>query len=40
VADVNADGRPDLVTVNSDHTISVVLNRAPCPPRRRRAVGH
>jgi hypothetical protein len=38
VADVNGDGRPDLITANDDHTISVVINGGPCA-RRRRAVG-
>jgi hypothetical protein len=38
LADVNGDGRPDLVTANDDHSVSVVINRGPCPPARRRAV--
>lgn len=38
VADVNRDGRLDVVTVNNDHTVSVMLNGGPCAPRRR-AVG-
>ncbi len=38
VADVNRDGRPDLVTANSNHTVSVLMNRGPCPTSRRRAV--
>lgn len=40
VADVNRDGRPDLVTANNDHTVSVLINRGPCPTSRRRAVNH
>jgi VCBS repeat protein len=35
IADVNGDGRPDILTVNEDHSISVVINPAPC---RKRAV--
>jgi len=38
IADVNSDGRPDLVTANEDHSVSVVINRGPCPPARRRVV--
>jgi hypothetical protein len=37
-ADVNGDGRLDLVTVNDDHSVSVVINRGPCRAARRRAV--
>jgi hypothetical protein len=40
VADLNRDGRLDLVTVNGDHTVSVLLNRGTCPTSRRRAVRH
>jgi hypothetical protein len=40
IADVNGDGYPDLVTVNNDHTVSVIVNRGPCPPSRRRAARH
>ena len=36
IADVNRDGRPDLVTANDDHSVSVVINRGACPPARRR----
>ena len=36
IADLNHDGRPDLVTVNNDHTISVIINRGVRP----RAVKH
>ena len=35
VADVNRDGRPDLVTANADHTISVIMDIPTCSPRRR-----
>ena len=37
--DVNGDGRTDIVTVNNDHTLSVLINRSPCggAPRRRAA---
>src|SRR5207253_8037192 len=37
IADVNGDGRNDVVTANNDHTISVLINRSACggPPRRR-----
>jgi hypothetical protein len=38
IADVNGDGCPDIVTVNSDHTASVLINRGPCTMPRRRAV--
>jgi len=37
MADVNGDGRIDIVTANADQTISVVVNRAPAVPPRRRA---
>ncbi len=40
IADVNGDGHPDIVTANNDHTISVLLNRGPCGPPRRRATRH
>jgi hypothetical protein len=40
MADVNGDGYPDIVTANGDHTISVLLNRGPCPPTRHRAARH
>ncbi|MEA2239789.1 MAG: large repetitive protein [Thermoanaerobaculia bacterium] len=36
--DINGDGYPDLVTANDDHAVSVILNRGPCRPPRRRAV--
>jgi hypothetical protein len=39
-ADVNRDGRLDLVTVNDDHSVSVIINRGACLPERRRAVKH
>ena len=38
-ADVNGDGRLDLVTANNDHSVSVLVNGGPCGPARRRAVG-
>ena len=37
VADVNGDGRPDLISGNDDRTISVIINAGPCVPRRRAA---
>jgi hypothetical protein len=40
IGDVNGDGRPDLVTVNDDHTMSVLMNRGPCSTPRRRAARH
>lgn len=40
VGDVNRDGRSDVVTANSDHTVSVLINAGPCPASRRRAVSH
>jgi len=40
VADVNRDGYLDVVTANTDHTVSVIMNRGPCPPSRRRAARH
>lgn len=40
IADVNGDGHPDLVTVNNDHTVSVLINRGPCPSSRHRAARH
>jgi len=40
VSDVNLDGHPDLVTANNDHTVSVLINRGPCPTSRRRAARH
>ena len=40
VADVNRDGRPDIITANSDHTVSVLLNRGACRGARRRSVRH
>ncbi len=39
-ADVNRDGRLDVVTANSDQTVSVLINAGPCPTSRRRAVKH
>ena len=39
-ADMNRDGLLDLVTVNDDHSVSVVLNQGDCAPARRRAVRH
>jgi VCBS repeat protein len=35
IADLDDDGRPDVVTANNDHTVSVLLNAGPCAPRRR-----
>lgn len=40
IADVNGDRRPDLVTVNNDHSVSVIMNDRPCSVDRRRAVRH
>jgi len=40
IGDVNGDCYPDLVTANDDHTISVIINRGPCAPTRRRAAKH
>ncbi|HJT17479.1 MAG TPA: VCBS repeat-containing protein, partial [Thermoanaerobaculia bacterium] len=35
IADVNGDGCPDIVTVNSDNTASVLINRGCTVPRKR-----
>lgn len=40
IGDVNGDSYPDLVTANDDHTVSVIINRGPCAPARRRAATH
>lgn len=40
IGDVNRDGRLDVVTANSDQTVSVLINASPCPTSRRRAVRH
>jgi len=40
VADVNGDGYLDVVTANTDHIVSVIGNRGPCPPSRHRAARH
>lgn len=39
IADVDRDGRPDVITVDDDHYMSVIFNEEPCAPRRR-AVNH
>jgi hypothetical protein len=40
IADVNHDGRPDIITANDDHFIAVSINEGPCRPPRRRAARH
>jgi hypothetical protein len=40
IADVNRDGRADLITANSDHTASVIINGGPCATSRRRVARH
>ena len=41
IADLNGDHRPDLVTANNDHSVSVILNGgSDCVRTRRRAVRH
>jgi hypothetical protein len=38
IADLNGDGRLDVVTANNDHSISVLINNGPSAPPRRRAI--
>ncbi|HJQ36253.1 MAG TPA: VCBS repeat-containing protein [Thermoanaerobaculia bacterium] len=40
IGDVNHDGRPDVVTANNDHSVSVIMNRGRCSIDRRRAARH
>ena len=37
IADVNRDGRADIIALENDHRVAVILNGGPCVPARRHA---